>query len=130
MEKDTIFTPTSCVPKLFYPKKCVNYDKSEFSTNSLKGPKDQNSDKKCQKVTKNSTVCKKIPPKTAKSQHYSLFRQNSVKFCKDFTQDRIFFTPTLLARWYVFPSLVACDMWHGTHDTPEMVNIVWKMSGP
>ena len=46
MQKDTIFTPTSLVPKLFYPKKCVNYDNSEFSKNSVKGPKDQNSEKK------------------------------------------------------------------------------------
>ena len=58
MEKDTIFTPTSCVPKLFYPKKCVNYDKSEFSTNSLKGSKDQNSEK-FQKERKNSQCAKK-----------------------------------------------------------------------
>ena len=46
-----------------------------------------------------------MPPKTVKSRHYSLSLQNSVNFCKDFTRDRIFFTPTLLARWYVFPSL-------------------------
>ena len=45
-QKDTIFMPTSFVPKLFYPRKCVNYDKSEFLTNSVKVPKDQNSDKK------------------------------------------------------------------------------------
>ena len=29
-------------------------------------------------------------------------KKNNVKFCKDFTWDRIFFTPTLLAHWYVF----------------------------
>ena len=46
MQKDTIFTPTSFVPKLFYLKTCINYDKSEFLTNSVKVPKDQNSDKK------------------------------------------------------------------------------------
>ena len=51
MEKDTIYTPTSFVPKLFYPKKWLNYDKSDFSTKCVKGPKDQNSAKKCQKVT-------------------------------------------------------------------------------
>ena len=32
----------------------------------------------------------KIPPKSAKSQHYSLSWQKSVKFGKDFTRDRIF----------------------------------------
>ena len=49
--------------KLFYPKKCVNYDKSEFSSNSVTGPKDQNSDKKCQEVTLNSTMCQEMPQK-------------------------------------------------------------------
>ena len=39
MEKDTIFTPTSCVPKLFYPKKCVNYDKNLLLTKLCKRPK-------------------------------------------------------------------------------------------
>ena len=46
-----------------------------------------------------------MPPKSAKLRHYSLSRQNSVKFCKYFTQDRVFFTPTLLACLYVFASL-------------------------
>ena len=27
MQKDTVFAPTSFVPKSFYLKKCVNYDK-------------------------------------------------------------------------------------------------------
>ena len=100
MQKDKNFTPTSFVPKIFYPKKCVSYDKSEFLTNSVKGPKYQNSDKKCQEVTLNSTMCQEMPRKTENS----LSQQNSVKFCKDFTRDRICFTPTLLARWYVFAS--------------------------
>ena len=64
--------------------------KMEFSTISVKGPKDQNSDKKCQEVTLNSTLCQEMPPKTEKSRHYSLSQQNSVEFCKDFTRDRIF----------------------------------------
>ena len=49
MQKDKNVTPTSFVPKLFYPKKCVNYDKSEFSTNSVKGPKAKIVTKNCQK---------------------------------------------------------------------------------
>ena len=111
MQKDTMFPPTSFVPKLYYPKKCVNYKKSEFSTNSVKGPKDQNSDKKCQEVTLNSTICQEMPLKTKKLRHYSLSWQNSKIFCKDFTRDRIFFTPTSLARWYVFASLnVWCSL--------------------
>ena len=51
MEKDTIFTPTSFVPKLFYPKKCVNQTKVNSQQNSVKGPTDPESAKKCQKVT-------------------------------------------------------------------------------
>ena len=50
-------------------------------------------------------VQKKMPPKSVKLRHYSLYQQNSVKFCKYFTLDRIFFTPKLLARWYKFASL-------------------------
>ena len=46
-----------------------------------------------------------MPPKSAKSRHYSLLRQNSVKFGLNFTQDRKHFTQALLARLYVFPSL-------------------------
>ena len=51
-----------------------------------------------------------MPPKNPKLQHYSLSRQNSVKLCKDFTQDRIFFTPTLFARSYVFASLLVIQL--------------------
>ena len=46
-----------------------------------------------------------MPPKSAKLRYYSISRQNSVRFCKDFTPDRICFTPTLLAHLYVFASL-------------------------
>ena len=34
--------------------------------------------------------CHKCYPKSAKSQHYSLSRRSSVTFCKDISQDRIF----------------------------------------
>ena len=50
-------------------------------------------------------MCQKMPSKSAKSRNYSLSRQNSVKIYTDFTRAREKFTPTLLARWYVFPSL-------------------------
>ena len=33
-----------------------------------------------------------MPPKSAKLRHYLLSRGNSVKFCKDFTRDKIFYT--------------------------------------
>ena len=42
-----------------------------------------------------------IPQKSAKSQHHSLYQQNSVEFCNDFTQNRSFCTQTL----YVFTSV-------------------------
>ena len=41
----------------------------------------------------------KMQPKSAKLRHYSLSRQKSKNFWKDFTQDRTLCTPTLLARW-------------------------------
>ena len=54
---------------------------------------------KFQNVPKSAT-------KSAKLHNYSLSQQNSVRFFKDFTPYRIFFTPTLLAHWYVFASLI------------------------
>ena len=51
MQKDTHFTQTRFVQKLFYPKKSVNYDKSEFLTKQRKVPTDPESAKKCQQVT-------------------------------------------------------------------------------
>ena len=47
----TFFTRARFEPKLFYLKKCVNYDKSNSRQNTVKGPKDKNSAKKCQKIT-------------------------------------------------------------------------------
>ena len=47
--KKQFFTQTWFEPKIFYPKKCVKYDKSNSHQNSVKGPKDPNSAKKCQK---------------------------------------------------------------------------------
>ena len=49
--KKTIFTQAWLEPKIFYPKKCVNLDKSNSQQNSAKDPKDPNSAKKWQKVT-------------------------------------------------------------------------------
>ena len=43
--------------------------------------------------------------KSAKAQPYSLSRQNSVKFCTDFTQARTKFISTLFMSSYVFVSL-------------------------
>ena len=51
MQKDTIFTPTSLVPKLFYPKKCVNYDKTLFLTKLRKRSKRPKKCKEGHKVT-------------------------------------------------------------------------------
>ena len=36
MEKDNFLTQARFVPKLFYPKKCVNFDKIEFATKQRK----------------------------------------------------------------------------------------------
>ena len=35
-KKDNYFTQARFDPKLFYPKKCVNFDKSEFATKQRK----------------------------------------------------------------------------------------------
>ena len=43
--KENLFTPSWFEPKLFYPKKCVSYDKSTYQQNSVKGPKDSNSER-------------------------------------------------------------------------------------
>ena len=52
MKKAIFFlTQRGFEPKIFYLKKCVNYNKSNSRQNSVKGPKDPNSAKKCQKVT-------------------------------------------------------------------------------
>ena len=40
------FTQAWFEPKIFYLKKCVNYDKYNSRQNSVKGPKDPNSAKK------------------------------------------------------------------------------------
>ena len=49
--KRIFFTQSWFEPNIFYPKKCVNFDKSNSQQNSVKGPKDPNSAKKGQKVT-------------------------------------------------------------------------------
>ena len=42
-KKTIFFTQTWFEPKIFYQKKCVNYDKSNLRQNSVKGQKDPNS---------------------------------------------------------------------------------------
>ena len=49
--KNTIFLKTRFESKIFSPKKCVNYNNSNWRQNSVKGPKDSNMGEKCQKVT-------------------------------------------------------------------------------
>ena len=43
------FTETWFEPKIFYPKKCVNDNKSNSPEDSVKGPKDPNSAKNAKK---------------------------------------------------------------------------------
>ena len=92
MQKDNFFTQTRFEQKIFYLKKCVNYDKSNLGQNSVKGLKDTNNTKKLPKSNNNFKMCQKNATKSAKLCHYSLSRQNSVKFCKYFTPYRIFYT--------------------------------------
>ena len=55
MQKDNYFTRARFEPKYFYPKKCVNYDKSTLQQNSVKGPKEPNSNINFKNVLKNAT---------------------------------------------------------------------------
>ena len=50
-------------PKIFYKKKCLNYGKSNLQQNSIKGPTDLNSAKKCQKEKLSSEMSQKLPQK-------------------------------------------------------------------
>ena len=62
MQKDNYFTPTWFEPKIYYPKKWVNYGESNSRQNSVKGQKESNSVKQktksninFQNVSKNAT---------------------------------------------------------------------------
>ena len=46
MQKDNFFTQTWFKQKIYYPKKCVNYHKSNSQQNSVKGQKDPNCEEK------------------------------------------------------------------------------------
>ena len=62
--KKIFFTPTWFDQKIFYPKKCVNYEKSNLQQNSVKGQKDQKSAKKCKKnYIRFQNVLKKVTTK-------------------------------------------------------------------
>ena len=63
---------------------------------------------------------KKIPEKTFQKK---LSRQNSVKFCKGRKID--FFTPTLLAQWYVFASLSITNEGNNKKVQCMNKNIIW-----
>ena len=109
-------------------KKCVNYYKSNSQQNSVKVPTDPISTKNFEKVNKVSKCAKKWHQK-AKSQHYSLSRQNSVKFYKAFTKDRIFFSQTLFARSYTFYISALYHFWNRCSEKGSYSSVGhWKMS--
>ena len=76
MQKDNFFTRARFEPQLFYPKKCVNYDKSILRQNSVKGPKEPNSAKKFQKITKSVQNVPKNATKKRECVYYSLSQQS------------------------------------------------------
>ena len=47
--KRQLFYTNLALPKIFYLKKCVNYNKLKLRQNSLKGPKNPNSAKNAKK---------------------------------------------------------------------------------
>ena len=66
-KRQIFFAQTCFEPKIFYPKKGVNYDKSNSRQNRVKGPKHPNSVKKMpksnikfQNVPKNATKNRQI----------------------------------------------------------------------
>ena len=95
----------------FLHKLCLtqkkNYPKSAYITTNLICNKTEKNAQKTKIVHKmpNSNIKfqimpKKNPPKRAKLHHYSLSLENRVKFCKDLTPYKGFFTPTLLTRFF------------------------------
>ena len=85
---------------IFYPKKCVNYDKSNLRQNSLKGPKDPNSAQKKHNAPKCARKCYQ------KARNYFLSRQNRVNFCKYFNWNRIFLCQHC---WHVCMFYISAD---------------------
>ena len=63
--------------KICYPKKWVNYDKSNSQQNSIKCPKDSNNSIKCQTVTYSSKMCREMPPKSAKLRHTHFLKKTA-----------------------------------------------------
>ena len=66
MQKDTNFTETRFVPKLFYQITT----KVNSQQNSVKGPKDPASAKNCQKVLKSNMKCHNVPKKDTKKHRF------------------------------------------------------------
>ena len=103
--KRQLFFTSKAWAKIILPKMCVNNDKSNLRQNSVTGPKDQNNPKKMPKSNIKYQNVLKMPPKSAKLQHYSLSRQNSLKFCKDSTQYRIFLYTNMVCTFVHFSIL-------------------------
>ena len=76
--------------------------KINFPQNRVKGPQRPI---KYQKVTCSPTICKKNDNQQRKISHYQLSKQNSVKFCTDFTRARTKFTQSLFTPSYIFAYL-------------------------
>ena len=66
MQKDNFVTQARFEPKICYPKKCVNYDKSNSPQNSVNGPKDPNVPKNAKKLHKVPKYAKKNANKKGK----------------------------------------------------------------
>ena len=118
MQKDNFSTPATFEQKLFYPRKCTNCDKSEFTT-------------KQHEIYLTTSMSKIRLPHICKGKNYeiskknpllnslSLLQQNSVKFGVHFTQARKEFTPALLARWNVFSPLLVVELHWKASDTNQ-----------
>ena len=103
-------------PKIFHPKKCVNYNKSNLQQNSVKGPKDPNgaflfskSNIKFQNLSKNST-------KNSKSLHFLLSQQNSTHFA-EILPDIVFFCHQHCFHISMFFHLSSKHLWQNCNKT-------------
>ena len=128
IEKDIVLQKHSLSQKIFYLKIAQITTNLICNKTSLKAQKTQIVPMTAKKVTKSSKMCQNVPkmsPKSVKSWYYSVSRQNSVKFCKDFAQFRIFYTNIVGTLVHFFPipatnNFVICQLGSG-----QPLTVLW-----
>ena len=111
MLKDNFFTQTWFEPKIFYPRKCINYDKSNLQQDSVKGQKDPNSDKK---NSKSNIKFQNVPENATKKRKIStllIFSTKQRKIFQRFYLKLDFFYNNIvgtLVRFYISAHMLYC----------------------